>query len=386
MSFVRGQWGDLSAYMPPQPGYTSASYAIIQVGTHTYSIYPIGASLLALPAVALASWWNPAFAASIAETAPDRFEQSIASFYGAVACALFFWLIFARFKDLRIAIATTLIFGLGTSMWSTSTRALWQHGPLVLMLIGAMLVLLAAQRRAPLAQYVSIPLALSFIIRPTAAIPIAVISAYILIYHRGWFGRFVLWATIITIPWVTYNVFTWGGMLPPYYLNMAELVAGATFQDALLGNLISPSRGLFVYSPVLVLAISSFVLAIRIREGRAVHLAFGLIIVMHWVAVSHFNMWWAGHSFGPRIMTDVVPFLCYFVAFNLQWCLSAFSWQRVTATTCIGALTAVSIFIHAQGAWRWGPYEWNAHPVNVDQQPARLWDWKDPQFLRRRSG
>ena len=121
---------------------------------------------------------------------------------------------------------------------------------------------------APLAQYVSVPLALSFIIRPTAAIPIAVISAYILIYRRGWFGRFVLWATIIAIPWITYNVFTWGGVLPPYYLNMAELVAGSTFQDALLGNLISPSRGIFVYSPVLVLAISGFALAIKIRGGE----------------------------------------------------------------------------------------------------------------------
>ena len=88
---------------------------------------------------------------------------------------------------------------------------------------------------------------------------------------------------------------------------MAELVAGSTFQDALLGNLISPSRGIFVYSPVLVLAISGFALAIKIREGRALHLAFGLIVVMHWIAVSHFNMWWAGHSFGPRIMTNVVP-------------------------------------------------------------------------------
>ena len=25
----------------------------------------------------------------------------------------------------------------------------------------------------------------------------------------------MLWATIIAIPWITYNVFTWGGVLPP---------------------------------------------------------------------------------------------------------------------------------------------------------------------------
>ena len=62
----------------------------------------------------------------------------------------------------------------------------------MLVLIVAMYLLVLAPRRPALAQYVSIPLALSFIIRPTAAIPIALISAYVLIYYRRWFGFFIL--------------------------------------------------------------------------------------------------------------------------------------------------------------------------------------------------
>src|SRR5262245_21356696 len=209
MSFIRGHGGELSAYMPPSPDYAPSNYAITTIDGRTYSIYPIGAPLLAIPAVALAAWTEPAFATSIVKTTPEELEKAIASFYGAAACALFFWLIFARFNDLRIAIATTLIFGLGTSMWSTSTRALWQHGPLVLMFIGAMLLLLGALRRPTLAQYVSIPLALSFITRPTAGIAIALISAYVLIYYRSQFLRFMLWAAVIAGPWLIYNMVIW---------------------------------------------------------------------------------------------------------------------------------------------------------------------------------
>src|SRR5262245_9874948 len=83
MSFIHGQGGELSAYVPRPPDRVPASYALTTIGGHTYSIYPIGTSLLAVPAVALASWIDPAFA-DVVKTAPDRFEKTVASFYGAV--------------------------------------------------------------------------------------------------------------------------------------------------------------------------------------------------------------------------------------------------------------------------------------------------------------
>ncbi len=384
MSFVRGDWGDLSTFMPPSPDYAPGSYALWKNGDHTYTVYPIGASLLAVPAVALRVWMNPAFAAYIRQKVPDHFEMAIASFYGAIAVALFFWTIFVNFDDVRIAVATALIFALGTSMWSTATRALWQHGPLILMLILVMLLLLGARRRAALAQYASIPLALSFVMRPTAAIPIAVFSAYVLVWYRPWFIRFMLWSACIAVPWIAFNIWTWGMVLPPYYLpGMVMTVEdNSTFGDALLGNLISPARGLFVFSPVLIFALSGFWLAMRTREGRSLHIGFGVVIALHWILVSHLEPWWGGYSFGPRIMSDVLPFLTYFVAFTLQWCLTAYSQHRTIVAVCIAGLAAVSIFIHAQGALRLASQEWNVDPDSVDTHPARLWDWNDLQFLR----
>lgn len=73
MSFIRGDGGDLSAYMPPSPNYAPVSYALRKHGDHTYTMYPIGASLLAVPAVALRVWMNPAFEASIRQK--DQFSS-----------------------------------------------------------------------------------------------------------------------------------------------------------------------------------------------------------------------------------------------------------------------------------------------------------------------
>ncbi len=385
MSFIRGTGGDLSAYLPPSPDYAPAGYALRTHGDHTYTMYPIGASVLAIPAVAFRVWLDPAFEDAIRTTVPDGTEKAIASFYGAVAAALFFFAVFIRFNDVRIAVATALIFALGTSMWSTATRALWQHGPLILMLVIAMLLLLAARRRVALVQYASLPLALSFVIRPTAGIPIIVFTAYVLICYRQWFWRFALWAACIAMPWIAYNILTWGSILPPYYLLLASgttAAANSTFGEALLGNVLSPARGLFVFSPVLIFAISGFWLAMRIRDERPLHLAFGIIVVLHWLVVSHFSPWWGGYSFGPRIMSDVLPFLAYFVAFTVQWCLAQYSWPRASVALCVATLAMVSVFIHAQGALRWAPHEWNASP-DIDTHPARLWDWNDLQFVRR---
>jgi hypothetical protein len=114
------------------------------------------------------------------------------------------------------------------------------------------------------------------------------------------------------------------------------------------------------------------------------HISYGAIVVGTTIAISLVPAWWAGHSFGPRYMTDVLPFLCYFLAFNLE---SAASWsvvKQLCAGTIIAALAIVSITIHAQAALRVPPWAWNVVPDNIDNNPRRLWDWSDLAFLRTR--
>jgi hypothetical protein len=250
----------------------------------------------------------------------------------------------------------------------------------VMMLVAAMLLLVRGRQRPSLVQYASIPLALAFIIRPTAAIPIAVLSAYVLIRHREWFIRYALYGIVIAIPWIAYNLHEFGQVIPDYYgtgrLRRRPLLVAAP------GNLFSPARGLLVYSPVLLLSLSGFVLALRNRDERLLSTCFGVIIVAHWLLISCFVHWWAGHSYGPRFMTDIVPCLTYFVAFNFE-ALNTLSGLRLwMARSCIVLLAAISVVMHGIGAVSTEPYQWNHTPTNVDAEPARLWDWHDPPFAR----
>jgi hypothetical protein len=133
---------------------------------------------------------------------------------------------------------------------------------------------------------------------------------------------------------------------------------------------------------VLLFALSGFAVSLRDKEQRPLHLAYSAIVIMTLIAIGFTQQWWGGYCYGPRLMTDVIPYLAYFTAFNFD--LSAnFSYKKRAVLTGIGILTAISLVIHAQGALRSATWLWNSLPEDIDQNPSRVWDWSDPQFLRR---
>jgi hypothetical protein len=222
---------------------------------------------------------------------------------------------------------------------------------------------------------------MAYVIRPTALVPITVLSAYVLLFHRAWFVRYICWGLVITLPWITYNLSVYGRLLPIYYSGEA-FSAQTRFVEGLLGNLFSPSRGLFVFSPVLLFAPSGFVLALRDRAERPLIIAYGAIVVANASVIGAANMWWAGHAFGPRFTTDIVPFLVYFTAFNFRLPETIRPRTRRAVFAAVGVLALASMTIHAQGAFRYATWEWNYVPDDIDQNNSRAWDWLDPQFAR----
>ncbi len=379
MSFAKGHGGDLTAYLPiiAKQEFYSIEYPDGRPRTR----YPIGTALLALPAVVVIGWLRPQWAAGLPNGMPVKTEKFIGSIVGAAAGVVFYWVILSQFQSQAIALASTAIFSLCTSIWSTATRALWQHGPLVLILVIAMLILVRARKRQELIQYLALPLAMAYLVRPIAIVSIAVLSTYVLLFYRAWFVRYVCWAMLVAIPWIAYNFTIYHHPVPDYYHREAFSVF-TQFREGLLGNLFSPSRGLFVFSPVLLFALSGFALALRDREDRPLSLAYGAIIVGNTIIIGAASRWWGGHSFGPRFMTDIIPFLVYFTAFNFRLPETFRPRTQVAVSAAVAILAIVSLTIHAQGALRYPTWQWNVAPRNIDDDPGRAWDWRDPQFAR----
>jgi hypothetical protein len=44
-------------------------------------------------------------------------------------------------------------------------------------------------------------------------------------------------------------------------------------------------------------------------------------------------------------------------------------------------LLLASAFINTRGATSHATWLWNMRPLEIDQHPERLWDWRQPQFL-----
>lgn len=108
--------------------------------------------------------------------------------------------------------------------------------------------------------------------------------------------------------------------------------------EALWALLFSPRRGLFFYSPVLLLVPSGLWLMARRRRQLGEALLLVSIVILFLLMNASFVDWHGGNSFGPRYLAPALPFFCLPLAL-------AFA-KRPFAT---GALAVLSVLIHLLG-------------------------------------
>ena len=265
-------------------------YWIEKIDGHCYTRFPIGASLVALPfvfvidhafkiAFPLIPTLEPFLIRHCGKplthitvtTIHWRIELAIACFVVALA-SVFMYLLAREILSVRTALLITFLYAFCTSSWSIASRSMGQHGPSMLMLGIALYLYVVARRRPAVAQYISLPLAFAYVVRPTNSIPIAIITLCVLLEYRRYFVKYLLWAAPVTIPFVLYNFHIYHAPISTYYLPQ-RLGSTTTFLEALAGLLVSPSRGLVVYTPVCLLC---FVGVIRkARAGGLLALDYG---------------------------------------------------------------------------------------------------------------
>jgi len=367
-------------------------YRVEQINGHLYSFFPIGAPLFAVPFVFAAdrlsahlfSIDNLAGYLSIHRPYDDPVVQDIerfaASFIAALT-AMLVYLIAQHYLNAKQAVFIAMIFSFCTPAWSTASRALWQHGPSMLMLTTALYMFLLARNRPYLIQFSAIPLALSYIVRPTNSVSILLLTILVLLQHRRYFLRYCLWASIVTFPFVLHNFSVYGNFLSPYYWPQ-RIARSPHFYEALVGNLFSPSRGLFIFSPVLLFSIYGGILKVKALNWEWLDFSLVGTMVLHWVTISSFPHWYGGHSVGPRFFTDIIPYFMVFLVPVIAELKIPRGFADLSIVLGMLLTTIVSAFIHYRCANSWGPVMWNSLPVDIDRQASRIWDWSDPQFLR----
>jgi hypothetical protein len=399
ISLLRQGNVDLDEY---RPAYERLPHGTIRVQEHVYSWYPLAVSLVALPVVAAMEGgarlarallpkppgfvlvWDAHFNAEgdIAFGYYARTEGFIASLCTALAVTLFFVAARRRLEALP-AFLLTLALAFGTGLWSTASRVLWQHGPSAAALAAVVLLLTEESddgRRW--AFWLGLAGALAYVLRPTNALTALGLLVYVALRRPRRLPAFVLGASLLAVPFCGANLALYGALLPPYF--RPEMLGGshAHFLEALLGNLVSPARGLFLWTPVLLLGLGSAFLRLVRRTLPPEETWMLAVVVLHWGFVSLLSQWWAGHSVGPRFFSDVSPYLCWLLVAPTEAAFERLRAGHPARLLLLLGLGLLGTFAHGSGALRRGVHAWNDGPPNVDVAPARVWDVRDVQFLR----
>lgn len=395
--------GDLTLDEYPEMLEEHEYYWVDRVGEHWYTRFPIGMSLLSAPfvlvldqAATLLFYVLPGLEQRIIETSVKpldevtvltmywRIELVIACFFMAVAGLLMFR-IGREYLSPSRALIVTFWFLYCTSVWSTGSRALGQHCGSILMITLALWGLVLAKRSPRLIQFVALPLAFSYVIRPTNSLPIIAFTLYVVIAHRQYLLRYFGWALMVAVPFFIYNWAVYGSILSPYYLPQQQLGEASPYEvdylNGMMGLLFSPARGLFVYSPLFLFSFVGAWMGYRSTKD-ALYLIFAGLFVVYWLLLMTFGDWWGGHSYGPRYFSDLSPLFIYLMIPVLKVDFRPWTRWRIALASGLVIVSVVSFGMHFQGATELACWEWNRFPKDVNVSPARLWDWKDAPFLR----
>jgi hypothetical protein len=364
-------------------------YRLRTVNGHIYYYYPMATPLLVAPVVAVTNMVfgltrSANFYSYLATHGPDdrtaRLEKLVASAIVALAAALMY-LIARRFLGIWKSVGIALIFAFATSMWSTASRALWQHGPSALLVLLALYITLVGRSRVWAVFATGMILAFAYLVRPTNSLSFAFFGLYYLLNAPRRVWAFVAGALVVLLPYFLDNLVNYGNLFSPYSFQLFErLATPAAFGEALVGTMLSPNRGLFIFTPVFIFAIYGAYRLIAVGGLRRQNLGLYLIAILlsHWVVTSLFEDWGGAWSIGPRYFVEVIPFLMFcLIAVVESPLLSNRTWWYLFLVA-----TALGVLVQAWSAISPYPFLWNGKPQALVDAPGRKWDWGDLQFMR----
>ena len=359
----------------PSPG---AAYWLVPARDgHLASLYPVVVPVLVTPL------YLPAFTYLSArgwtdqriDTAARIMEKVAASVVTALSVSLVYLALRRRTKT-SIAVLLAVAYALGTSTWVISSQALWQHGIAQLLIAGAILILTGPYTAA---RAVTLGLLLGLIVgnRPPDAVLVAALGLYALF----WAGRrsvIVIAASAVPLLLVLfYNLTAIGTVAGAYGLTgHAKYFLRHDPITGLAGLLVSPSRGLFVFSPFLLFLVLAWRYRPPDRAGRLLTILMAAALIVQLVLYS-LTDWRGGMSWGPRFLTDMLPMLIWLLA-------PVVAALGRPGRACFAAAVCIGIAIEAIGAFTYTGVTDTA--IFADghggpASPSAAWDWRNAPFI-----
>lgn len=368
----------LDAYCPIIKDCAS-NYRIMQVNGHYYDYLPAGSTIISTPFVAVANMFG------VSMVKYEDYTQRVLVYFSLLATAFLLYSIASRFLSTRSTVFISLSFLFGTSIISTLGAALWSHDIAMVCSLSAILfsLKLSLDGNKKHAVTVCLFLFLAYFCRPTLSLLAPFVLLFIFSYDKKSAIKCAVYLGLFLCAFFLSNHYIYGTFSTPYYLHMLAGTEKSTWvSDALYGMLFSPSRGLFVFSPFLLILL---LLGFGYKKMAAYKKSWMWVAIawpiLHWISVSQFSDWWAGYAFGPRYMVDCLPGI--FVLCIAAWPMRSRIYLNFLLILSIG----LSVFINTvQGRFNIdAAINWNKDfptenkNVYADHLRKSLFDWSSSQ-------
>jgi hypothetical protein len=297
-----------SAYFEP------SAYWIAQTPRHQLtSLYPIVTPLLVAPLYLPAVTWLNAhgWEQPQIDRVAELMEKISASILASMATVLMFLVL--RNENNPWSLPLAAAFAFGTNTWMISSQALWQHGTGELLI--ALALLLTIARASP---WRTVLLGVVCVLLAANRPPDALIAGAIVLFMIWSRRRHALWllagGAVPLAALLYYNLYIIGNIAGGYAL--ARVPINEFFHlsgSGMAGLLISPARGLLVFTPFLVFVPVGIKQRLRTPSSRGLAIALSFAVVVQFLLYSQAD-WRAGVSWGPRWLTDLLPILVWLIA------------------------------------------------------------------------
>lgn len=219
--------------------------------------------------------------------------------FGALAMT-FLLLLLLRHFDWKIAFITVLFVGIGTDWWYQSRGFFSEVGA------GALLIasLYFADRQQSHAS--GLTLGLSLLFRPTNLI------GFLIWLKSTWGKKSIKAVWGILLGGMGLALFNWIRFASALNFGYRDEGFTSRLVDGLYGVLLSPGRSVFLYSPILTLAIPGAWLFYK--RQKTLTLAVALTIILYILMAASWHSWDGGWTWGSRLLTPILPLLGFLSA------------------------------------------------------------------------
>jgi hypothetical protein len=271
---------------------------------HYYSTLPPGQSFIAIPffLVGKGIWMVLSyFGINLSYISVTYIPMAmISSISAALTTALFHKLLTDLNVESNSSIMTSIILAFGTTSWIYAKTFFAQSLSMFLNFFGIYLVLLAAKSEKPNKFFLAgIIIGMAITVRVSNILLVIPIFIYLIL--RSALSLLLLYNFLcFDNPFIT-----------GYYYDLLYdyTSVASTFSTnpliGLFGLLFSPGRGLFIYSPVLVLSIPGFYYFFKSNKEEAILCILSFLVIL--LFYSTYTWWHGGLAYGPRFLTDVIP-------------------------------------------------------------------------------